>query len=219
MHTENPKTKRTLETIPETPELLLVIDSNNISRLPINSIQNEIVKNLTGYTLIPQEISINAPRRVTTLTMDEINGLTCYLGRDQRERIRVVIDTGAVRSLISKQTVLENSYLSNLPLEPIEDMIFFAGDDGTILAQHVIRVELTTLIGNHISVPLFVADGLTNDLILMGNDILQELRAAIKVATKEVQIEYPINYVVADETICLRPQELGMIIVKMPHDI
>ena len=115
MHTENPKTKRTLETIPETPEPVLVIDSNNISRLPINSSQNETVKNLTGYTLIPQEISINAPRRVTTLTMDEINGLTCYLGRDQRERIRVVIDTGAVRSLISKQTVLENSYLSNLP--------------------------------------------------------------------------------------------------------
>ena len=46
MHTENPKTKRTLETIPETPEPDLVIDANNISRLPINAIQNETVTNL-----------------------------------------------------------------------------------------------------------------------------------------------------------------------------
>ena len=85
---------------------------------------------------------------------------------DGMEKVRVIFDTGAIRTLMSSDTVAESKYLSELPKEETEPMVFVAGDDGELHSNYVIRVHLTSPQGVMLSLPVHVATNMTRDLIL-----------------------------------------------------
>ena len=149
------------------------------------------------------------------IEIDKACGFICSLGPLCNEKIKIVTDTGAISTLISAQTVNESNYLSELIKEPIRERVYYAGNDGSIISKYMIRMSLTTPEGIQLSIPVFVAEGLSESILLLGCDVLKELNAVIDVAQNFLFISEPQNCVEVAETCQLNPKEATMVIVAL----
>ena len=74
---------------------------------------------------------------------------------------------------MSAQTVNESNYLSELTKEPIRERVYYAGNDGSIISKYMIRIFLTTPESIQLSIPVFVVEGLSVSILLLGCDVLK----------------------------------------------
>ena len=150
-----------------------------------------------------------------SIATDSACGLVCTMGPLCKESVKLIADTGAISTLASDTTVKESAYLSELPKEPIKEKVYYAGNDGAIVARYMIRIFLTTPEGIQLSIPVFVAEGLSEDIILLGCDVLKQLDAIIDVAQNVLYVSKPQNFVAVTETCQLKPHEASTVIVAL----
>ena len=130
------------------------------------------------------------------LEVGPMNDVVCSIG-DSMEKVRVIFDTGAIKTLMSSDTVAESSHLSELTKEETKPLTFVAGNDGELHSNYIIRVKITSPQGVQLSVPVHVASNMTRDLILIGNDVMRQLGAVVDVGLRQVLIHRPVYPIVA----------------------
>ena len=69
---------------------------------------------------------------------------------------------------MSAQIVIESDYLSELTKELIRERVYYAGNDGSIISKYLITIFMTTPEGIKSSIPAFVAEGLSESILLLG---------------------------------------------------
>ena len=91
------------------------------------------------------------------IQLDEWGSFVCTMG-NEGEQLRCLADSGAICSLIALKTVDGSDHLSRIIREPIETKKFYAGNDGVLISNHMIRVVFVTDEGIILSVPLYITN-------------------------------------------------------------
>jgi hypothetical protein len=133
--------------------------------------------------------------------------------------LKIVLDTGASRSLISVDVVNDNPELAELEKVALNEKIeFWVGNGETMWASYLIYIPLK-IEEFEFRIPFLVADPMTTHVAILGSEALSKLNALIDIAGKTVKFEHQkIELVAADQSI-LEPETSGEIDLKPKQDV
>ena len=136
------------------------------------------------YELMSMENKPNG--KVSEIQLDSKNMVMGKIGKEQF--IKLVIDSGASKSLISSEIVEESPILSKLEQSPIQEMRLYVGNGDTLLAKTIMYVPVK-IEEFEFRIPFYVAKPMTREVTIIGTDFLSKIHAVIDITRRKLQFD------------------------------
>ena len=195
--------EKSLKSIEDTPRTAKKIDS---SRHTAETANFEVIDTIgTTFDFDNHSASVALSNRAKSkgrLHLMPKNTLTATL--DNGEEIRIIIDSGSSKSLISGEIISESKILSKLSLSPTSKLELYVGNDDVIYSNKSINIPMK--IENYdFLIPFQVVPNLTRKFAIIGDDLLSKINAIVELGTKIMHFDIRTIYLISQTDQIIKP--------------